>query len=78
MTGCPIDADETNETGGMEGTWRKTINVSPPVFHTLTFSGNTFQLQISISIWNGTFTVDGNSLSFFVEVGTAKQKKRQS
>jgi len=67
MTGCPMDADETDETGGLEGTWRRTIVVSPPVFDTLTFSGNTFQLRVSISVTNGTFAVDGNSLTFIRE-----------
>jgi len=67
MTGCPMDSDETNETGGLEGTWRRTISVSPPVFNTLTFSGNTFQLRVSISTWNGTFAVDGDSLTFIIE-----------
>ncbi|MCL2218118.1 MAG: hypothetical protein FWB91_14035 [Defluviitaleaceae bacterium] len=63
MTGCPVDPDETN---GLEGTWRRTISVSPPVFDTLTFSGNTFQLRVSISTWNGTFAVDGDSLTFIM------------
>jgi len=69
MTGCPMDADETNETGGveeidgLEGTWRRVVVVSPPIFDTLILSGNTFQLQ-GFQSGSGTFTIDGNQLNF--------------
>jgi len=64
MTGCPMDNDES---GGLEGAWTR-VRVQHLLYDTLTFSGDTFQLRSGNVNWNGTFVVDGSTLTFIVGV----------